>query len=233
MEHLVEHRHPARRLQDVVVHVVALQRDERQAVGETPLAGIGVFVGVERSDAVSRQIARETLPASVGPGDLPGRRFDDERRAPVRGHVLATVHPELVVGADVSRNEAIGRGAAFRRANLQIGGFFCRQHRLVGQRIGTFHRREGGIGPDALQIGCAPGRARRGVRRLLSRGGDRQTGDKQRASQHVRCGEAGYSHEMSPVTVRVGSGPGTAVPAGDQRVSTKRCTRLPSSVSPT
>ena len=194
VEHLVQHDHPAFRLQDVVVHVVALQRDEGQAVGEAALAGVGVRVGVERPHAVARRVGRQPLASGRRPRDAPVGRVGDQRRPAVARHHLAAVHPELVVGADVAGDEAVGRRARLGRRRLERRRFLRRQHVLAGHRRGPFHGRQGGVRPDALDVRRAPRRAgRRPARRLRERGGRRQGGEGE-GGENEGGGDGGTLH---------------------------------------
>ena len=94
IEHLVQDHQVGRRLEDLVVRILA-EPDLRQPVTEAPLARIEVDVRVPGAGSV-----RPLVVAGRGQvGDSTGRRIDDQRRAPARLPGGAFVEPEVVVVA--------------------------------------------------------------------------------------------------------------------------------------
>ena len=73
----------------------------------------------------------------------------------------ARVEPDLVVGADVAgfgRTIHAIRGGAF----LELRGFLGRQDGFVGKFLRALEGRDGGVGPDALEVGLPVGGVRWG-----------------------------------------------------------------------
>ena len=160
--HLVQHHHLPRRLQDLQVHVVGLQRHHvGEPVGDAALAGVGVGVGVERADAVARPLAVVGLALAGQPGDAAVGRVDDQRRAAAAGDARPRVQPHLVVAADGARRRlAVVRGPALHRPLLYRGRLLVGQQLAPGLTGRPLQRRQGGGGPNPLQVRVAPRRPR-------------------------------------------------------------------------
>src|SRR4030095_10838499 len=92
------------------------------------------------------------------------RWIDDERRSR-RGHLGATVPPEVVVGTlDVGASPFVAPFVAtlFLRALLESRHLLAREELPARDVRRPLERRDGPIRERALQIGFAPGRSRRG-----------------------------------------------------------------------
>src|SRR4029453_12284296 len=86
---------------------------------------------------------------------------DDHRRAQAEGNLrLAAVEAELRELVVRLGPAALGGGLWLERARPVLGGLFWRVELLGAELARTFQRCDGCVGPDALQVRVAVGRAR-------------------------------------------------------------------------
>ena len=181
---LLENRHPVGILHDVIVVVVPTGQRGDSTVPDTPdgqwhvlRSSGGAASGRHISEPLrlGRRLPRVRLRRQGG--QPPVRRIDDYRRAP-RG-CRAIVEPQIVVEARCPVLSPVHVAAGVRSPRgpvqqaliigdpllLEVGRLFVRQKLLGRQLFRTFHRRDGAVVPDPLQIRIAPRRAGR-FRRL-------------------------------------------------------------------
>ena len=192
-EHLVDDHDVVRRLQDLVVRVVA-QPEHRHAVGEAAFSRVYVDPRVTGPVHAIRNL--QALPLThrgrVRDPSIPG--IDDERGAPVGHDARARVEPDLVVGAGVSaRDRALDESGPVG-ARFEGRGLFLGEEWLLRQFGGALERGEGRAGPDALEIRVAPRRARGrlGGGSLGRQPEQRGDGDERgRVSRHLEASRSG------------------------------------------
>jgi hypothetical protein len=177
MDHLVGDRHDSWRLNDAVGvavdggHHRAGQPARDAAVVET---AVGVRVGRSASAGFSRCRPRRLsrLPFGSDRRDTSVDRIDDEPRHAAFGVVMA-VEPDPARAADLAGElllaGAVLDGEAHLQKLLARDVFDAAPHELFGplERCACFPQ----VGVVALNIGIAPGRARRGRRRWRRGGG--------------------------------------------------------------
>ena len=172
-QHLDLNSDVSRTLSDPVVVVVGRRTHRaRHAASDAALEGAAIEPGVSsasiRAGTSKRRplalIARALLCLFGQLRHATIRRIDHERGA-WRRDLGATVPPEVVVGAlDVAacpfRSPFIA--GLFLRAFLERGHFLLREELAARHIRGSLERRDRSVRVGALQIGLAPGRARRG-----------------------------------------------------------------------
>ena len=172
---LLQNRHHVGGLHDVVVVVVAGGERRDAAVPEAAVAQVELLVGLDRQLAAAHPREPARL-RRVHPGlHLRGQRrqpavlgVDDDRGPPVGHHRRPPLHPEVVVGPHAAaRLGAPGRRVQqvrvpLDRALREAGRLLLGQERPVREVRGALQRGQGGVVPDALQVGVAPRGAGRG-----------------------------------------------------------------------
>ena len=156
MVHLVQDHHVGRRLEDLVVRVVA-EPDLRQPVAEAPLPRVEVEVRVPGAGPV-----RPLVVARRGRvGDSAVRRVDDQRRAPTRLPGGTLVEPEGVVAeaavgsvVDVPPAGARSAGRASRRSSWTSAAFSsaATSSSLRNSRPSYSDGRSSGVSVEPTQI---------------------------------------------------------------------------------
>ena len=229
VDHLVEDRHVAGRLEDLDVVVVGARGHRRPGVEaeEAAFRDAAVLGAVRVARAEPpRQLALR-LDHRPHRGDAPVRRIDDqrgarlgERVAPLEPDAQAVADPELEGGVVALRFQSFPLDGKVR---FPLGRLFRRQRLLAGELLGPFHRRGGREVPDALQVGLAV----RGPRNLALARGERGCEGDHRAREsddadhrddsltHENdllnqvpgrpCGRVGNLHAVTPERTRCGT----------------------------
>ena len=158
VNHFRHDHHVAGALQDLIRVVVSGgEHPPGDAARDAAVPNAHVLVGI----ADVRQVVIALGLGGRLHGNFSIRRIHHQRSLPRANHLGARIEPDLVVGAHVARG---GRtiDLALSRLLLELRGFLLCQERFPGQLRGTFEGRDGGVGPDSLQVRLPVGGARRG-----------------------------------------------------------------------